>query len=158
MSKLDDIYYKNRILAPIYWDRKRVSFQTRDITDLHKAKYMACPEDRELIKHKHILYGKQHKWNDTGICVEGITDVWRMGYNAFAVFGIKFTRKQVRQITKHFKRVIILFDDDPQAIKQAKLLKAELLIRGVEAIIEDIKGDPASLMEQDAKNILKKFY
>lgn len=158
VAMLDDISYKHRILAPIFWEGERVSFQARDITDRHKVKYMGCPEDREKIKHKHILYGKQSAWSETGICVEGITDVWRLGTKAFATFGIKFTKKQIRQIAKNFLRVIIMFDDDPQAQKQAKLLEGELQFRGVETKRIDLKGDPADLTEKQAKYLVKKIY
>lgn len=158
IAKLDDTKYNHRILAPIFWDGEQVSFQTRDITERHPAKYMACPEDRELIKHKHILYGKQEKWGDVGICVEGITDVWRLGTNSFATFGIKFTHKQVRQIANHFKRVLILFDDDPQAQEQAKKLQSELAFRGVEAVNIELENDPGSLSSAAAKDLVKKIY
>lgn len=157
LSKLDDISYKHRILAPINWDGEQVSFQTRDITGKHKVKYLACPEDRELIKHKHVLYGKQGEWGDVGIAVEGITDVWRMGVHAFSTFGIAFTHRQIRHMAKHFRRVIIIFDEEPQAQKQAKTLQAELKVRGVEAIIETVQTDPADLGEAEAKNLLRKF-
>lgn len=158
IAKLDGIDYSHRILAPIYWDGKQVSFQTRDITGRHPAKYMACPEDRELIKHKHILYGRQQDWEDTGICVEGITDVWRLGTKAFATFGIKYTRRQLRHIAASFKRVFIIFDDESQAQKQAKELVSELNFRGVEAINITINGDPGDLSEKEARDLIKKIY
>ena len=158
MSMLDGVSYKHRILAPITWEGEQVTFQARDITDRHKLKYMACPEDRELIKHKHILYGRQQDWTDVGIAVEGITDVWRLGSAAFCTFGIDYTPRQVRCISKQFRRVIIIFDEDAQAQKQAEKLRADLLIRGIETIIETIEGDPAELSDKDAKNLIKKIY
>jgi len=158
LSRLDNIDYSHRILAPIYWEGERVSFQTRDITGRHPAKYMGCPEEREAVKHKDILYGKQNQWGEKGICVEGITDVWRLGGSAFATFGIKFTRKQIRRIANQFNEVIILFDDDPQAIEQAKKLKHELRFRGLSVSIETLKGDPADLSNKEAKKLIQKIY
>jgi len=111
VSLLDGIDYKHRIMAPIYWDGRQVTFQARDITDRHTLKYMACPADRELIHHKDILYGKQEAWGDTGICVEGVTDVWRLGPQAFCTFGIKYTNTQLRLIAKTFRRVFVVFDN-----------------------------------------------
>ena len=158
-SSLDKIDYKHRIIAPIYWDGKVITFQARDITNKHPMKYLACPKNREIIHHKHIIYGKQESWGSTGICVEGITDVWRFGVNSFAVFGIEYTSIQLRLITKQFKRVAVVFDDDKQAIKQANKLIAELQFRGVEAFKIDIKGDPGVMNQEEAnylvKNILK---
>ena len=112
ISQLDEISYKHRIIAPIYWNGERVSFQGRDATGKHPKKYMTCPKDRELIHHKEILYGKQSEWGSTGICVEGITDVWRLGTASFATFGIKYTPKQLRLVAKSFTRVFILFDPE----------------------------------------------
>lgn len=159
VSTLDKISYKHRVLAPIHWNGERVSFQARDITGRHKLKYLACPEERELIKHKHILYGRQEKWKETGICVEGITDVWRLGFAAFCTFGIDYTQHQVRQITKHFSRVIIIFDEEPQAQRQARKLQADLEIRGLEVIrVNDLKTDPGNLSDKQAEELIKRIY
>jgi len=131
-----------------------VSFQTRDITGKSDLKYISCPKAREVIQHKHILYGKN--WNrKVGIAVEGVTDVWRLGPAAFAVFGIEFLNQQVRQMAKLFKRVIVLFDDDPQAIRQAAILMEELKFRKVDAAQEIIKGDPGEMSPADADYLVK---
>jgi len=157
ISLLDGISYKHRIIAPINWNGERVSFQGRDATDKHPKKYMACPKDRELVHHKEILYGKQSEWGTTGICVEGVTDVWRFGTAAFATFGIKYTPKQLRIMAKSFKRVAIIFDDDPQAIEQAYKLISELEFRGVEASHIPIIGDPGSMDQKDANYLIKQL-
>jgi hypothetical protein len=135
MSFLDDINYSHRIIAPIYWNGKQVSFQGRDVTNHHPKKYMACPIPREIIHHKHILYGKQEKWTDTGVCVEGITDVWRFGYYSFAVFGIEYTLEQVRVISKAFHRVMVIFDGgEVKAQEKASKLVSELKFRGMDVL------------------------
>ena len=157
ISLLDDVDYKHRIMAPIYWDLQQVTFQARDITDRHKLKYMACPKDRELVHHKHILYGKQEAWGDTGICVEGITDVWKLGEKAFATFGIEYTPIQLRLIANTFKRVFVLFDDESQAIKQATKLMNELKFRGLNAERINIDGDPGSMKQDDADYLIKQL-
>lgn len=158
VARLDNIDYSHRVLAPIIWRGKEVSWQSRDITGKHAIKYMACPKKRELIDHKDVLYGRQQDWKDTGICVEGITDVWRMGPLSFATFGISFTKKQVRVIVNHFKRVIILYDDEPQAQEKAKLLGKELAFRGLKTKNIKITGDPGDLSPKQAKNLIKRFY
>lgn len=158
ISKLDKTNYSHRLLAPIHWDGERVSFQARDITGKQKQKYLACPKDRELINHQKILYGRQEKWGEIGIAVEGITDVWRLGPRAFATFGIDFTPPQVRAMAKHFKRIVILFDDEPQAQRQAKKLQAELAIRGTDSKILTITGDPGDLDQKKANYIVKRIF
>lgn len=156
VSFLDGIDYRNRIIIPIFWEGKQVSFQTRAITDRTNLRYISCPKAREKIPHQSILYGKN--WNrDIGICVEGVTDVWRLGPIAFAIFGIEFSSKQARWISKLFKQVIILFDDDPQAIKQGQLLKAELSFRGVDTHQEIIEGDPGGMKQDDANHLVSQL-
>jgi len=146
------IEYKNRILIPIYWDNKVVSFQTRTTADI-SMRYITCPKSREIIHHKDILYGNQHGWKDTGIVVEGITDVWRMGVTTAATFGIEFTPRQVRVLAKNFKRVIVIFDGEEQAQKQADKLINELRARGISSAKEVIQGDPAELSQSEANYI-----
>lgn len=157
LSRLDNTDYKHRIIIPIMWDGKIVSFDSRDITDKSKSKYMKCSEVREEIPHKSILYGKQEKWKDTGICVEGTFDVWRMGFNAFSTSGIKYTSAQLRLIAKTFKRVPVIFDNESQAIRQANKLIADLKFRNVDAFRVDIEGDPGGLSEKEAKYLLKQL-
>ena len=157
VSFLDHIDFKHRIIAPILWGGEQVSFQARDITERSSLRYITCPENREKKKHKHILYGMQDQWKDVGICVEGITDAWRFGTIAFATFGITFTPQQVRVIAKHFKKVFIVFDDDPQAIEQGKILKSELEFRGLWVHQEIIVGDPGSMDQEDADHLIKQL-
>lgn len=158
MSFLDGIPYKFRILTPIYWEGKIVSFQTRDYTGKQEKKYLACPREREIIHHKHLLYGNQKSWGEVGLCVEGTFDVWRLGDKAFSTLGIGYTPEQVRLISRIFKKVFIIFDPEKQAHAQAEKLKQELQFRGVKAInYVGIGTDPADLSQDDADHLLKEL-
>ncbi len=156
-SRLDGTWYSQRIIAPVIWDQQAISFISRDTTGSSPHKYIVCPLDREIKPHKHVLYGKQEKWRSTGICVEGITDVWRLGVRSFATFGINYTPQQIRTIAKNFKRVPVVFDDDPQAIKQADKLVRELRFRNVDAFRVDITDDPGSLSQSEANYLVKQL-
>lgn len=157
LSIMDKIDYKWRLVIPITWQGRVVSFQTRDITKRHPVKYISCPKNREIVPHKHILYGNEKNWEifRVGICVEGVTDVWKLGDFAFALFGIKYTKEQMRLIAKKFDKVCILFDDDPQAQKQAQILKAQLELRGLDIFIQKIDNDPGSLSPAQATKLIK---
>lgn len=155
VSRLDNVSYRFRIFIPFYWNAEIVSFDSRDITGKQQNKYQACPAYYETIGHKQILYGDQENWNpELGICVEGPTDVWRLGQQAFATSGIQYTRNQVRVMSSIFKRIAVVYDDDPQAQVQAKKLVAELRFRGVDAWNVSITGDPGSLTNKKAKELL----
>lgn len=154
-SILDKAEYKYRILAPVYWENRMVSFQARDVTGKSKLKYKACTKEREHIHHKHILYGKPEKLGGTGIIVEGITDVWRLGESSFALFGIGFTTKQILILYKTFEKVFIVFDEDPQALQKGKELTWELRGLGMKAEQIIIPGDPGSMVQEEANELVK---
>lgn len=155
-SRLDNMDYKHRIVIPFIWNTEQVSFDSRDITDKHPYKYMACPAERERISHKDILYGKQSEWTDTAIVVEGPTDVWRFGVHAIAASGIKYTPRQVRVIAKNFKKVWVVFDSNEiQALIQAKQLVADLKFRGVRAATAFLtSGDPGRCPQEYANKFV----
>jgi hypothetical protein len=155
LGELGGVDYRFRIIIPYTWNGEVVSFDSRDITGKQTARYKACPAEYETISHKEILYGNQEAWTPTGICVEGPTDVWRLGEHAFAVSGIQYTQKQVRVISQTFRRVAVIFDDEPQAQRQAKKLVAELKFRGVDAWNIKIKGDPGDLEQDEANELIK---
>jgi hypothetical protein len=155
-SKLGSLSYKFRIIIPFYWNGEIVSFDSRDITDKQQNRYQACPAEYESVGHKQILYGDQEAWNPKiGICVEGPTDVWRLGELAFATSGIKYTESQVKIMASIFKRIAVVYDDDPQAQVQAKKLVDELKLRDVNAWNIQIKGDPGDLTQKEARELLK---
>jgi len=163
ISVLDTIDYKHRIIIPFNWQMKVVSFDSRDVTGKHLAKYMACPKEREFTPHKSILYGKQKLWGETGIILEGPTDVWRFGPKSVAVSGIEFKPEQIRVIAKQWKRVAVCFDgDEVQARIQANKLVSELKFRNVDAFRVDIHGDPGGMAQKEAdylvKQLVKKIY
>ncbi len=157
VSFLDGIAYSHRILIPISWGGEVVSFQARDITHKSDLKYVACPKKRELIHHKDILYGNQAKWGKTAIVVEGVTDVWRLGTNAVATFGIAFKMEQVLQLAKHFSRLVILFDSEPQAQQQARSLMVKLRTLGKAVELETIEDDPGSMKQEDANHLVRQI-
>jgi hypothetical protein len=161
-----DLDYRFRIIIPFYWNDKIVSFDSRDITNKHIAKYMACPGDREIIPHKSILYVSQFFRQEnvsTAICVEGPSDVWRFGRTSFATSGIKFTTDQLRLISKMFKRVAVIYDgpsetsQELEAYNQASILIGELKFRGVDAFRVEIKGDPGSMKQSEADYLVKQL-
>ncbi len=154
--------YKFRIIAPIFYAGRLVSYQGRDITEKSNLKYKACPEKLELIHHKDILYGLDEVKGDSIIVVEGIFDAWRMGRGAVATYGIGFTNKQV-VILNQFKNRFIMYDRreiNPQAGEQAEKLERLLICDGTKhtEIIElDEADDPGSLTQEQADQIKREL-
>lgn len=152
------IDYKYRILIPIEWEGRAVTFQARDYTGKQEIKYKACPEERESIHHKHILYGHKSLWEKRrAILVEGAADVWRIGVNACCTFGTGYTPEQTRLIVEKFDELFIMFDPEPIAQKRAKELQQELAFWGVKAVLYDpgLTTDPGDMTEEQARYVLK---
>lgn len=150
--------YNFRIIAPIYVNGILVSYQGRDISGKSEIKYKACKQEDEVIDHKHCLYGIDNVPNKNVVVVtEGIADVWRLGPGAVATFGIKFKPAQIIELKK-FKRVIALFDSDPQAIEEADKLSEALASFNVEVEnIEMADGDPGELSQKEADALMNEL-
>lgn len=150
--------YKFRIIAPIFFEKQLVSYQGRDITDQSKSRYKACPKEKEIIHHKHILYNIDNAISDTLIIVEGIMDVWRLGDGSVATFGTGYSQEQIDLIVKKgYKKVFIIYD--PGAQDKANILGKNLNLFGIQATIIDLLDcDPGELSENEAKNLLKEIY
>lgn len=151
--------YAARIVAPITFNGVLCSYQGRDITGTADLRYKACQQKDEVISHQHLVYGfDQAIQFEQCVVVEGITDVWRLGFGAVCVFGIEFTDYQVRMLASNFKKVYIAFDQEPQAQKQATKLNNELSFRGVECeFIVAGETDPAEMEQEEADKLMRKL-
>ncbi len=151
--------YKWRIIAPIMFDGIMVSYQGRDITNKSKLKYKACPKEKEVMEHQHIVYGLDHVKGDSCVIVEGITDVWRLGYGAVSCFGTSFTTQQVNLIAERMKTVFVLFDGgEEDSAKMARELGVMLSARGIEVenlILE--RGDPGEMPQEEADLLMEEL-
>lgn len=145
--------YKFRILIPILWGGKIVSYQGRDWTGKSELRYKTCPIEEEIIHHKHVLYCPTMP-QDSIVVVEGVTDVWRLGPGSAATFGTGFTREQILVLSS-FKRVFLLYDGEPAATDRAHQMIYQLSALGcdTELILLD-GGDPAEMSQGDADNLM----
>lgn len=101
-----------RIIIPIHYQGKVISYTARDITGMQSNKYLTAPESVQTYNPKHILYGADFSDNSTVLVVEGPMDAWRFGYGAVATFGIKYTREQILFLAKNYKNIKVLYDAD----------------------------------------------
>lgn len=101
-----------RIIIPIHFQGKVISYTARDITGLQENKYLTAPESIQTYNPKHTLYGMDYSDNRTVLVVEGPLDVWRFGYGAVATFGVKYTREQVMLLAKRYRNIKVLYDAD----------------------------------------------
>ncbi|MCP4761268.1 MAG: hypothetical protein GY870_05770 [archaeon] len=149
--------YKFRIVAPIYFKKNLVSYQGRCITGKSNLKYKACSKENEKIHHKNILYGLDHVVKDSVLVVEGLFDVYKLGYGAISTFGASYTWSQVLLLNR-FKNIFIFFDSDQAGIDQGKKLAA--LLSGIDStkhieIISVDSGDPGDLSDTEASELMR---
>lgn len=155
--------YSNRIIIPIYFQNRLVSFHSRDITGKAKIPKKACSTEKEVVHFRDTLYGYDYVKGNTVIVSEGPFDVWRWGQgNAVATFGIKFSERQVDLLTA-FKNIIIVFDSGNEEKKEEQAgLKAEELADKLSIwhnvwIIDQLGSDPADFSQSKANRLLKYF-
>jgi len=102
--------YKFRILFPIFFESKMISYTGRDYSGKSPLRYLSCPGANEILCHKHIAFGWDDLPDNRAIIVEGIMDKMRLGDHAVALFGSSYTPQQVLLLGS-LDQAIILFDN-----------------------------------------------
>lgn len=108
--------YANRLILPIYFDGKLVSWAARALFPT-KTKYMYPPSDEHFNDRGTIIYGLDQIFQSEEVqqiqVVESITDAWHM--NGMAVLSKNVTREQL-DILKYFnfkkKKLLFVLDND----------------------------------------------
>ena len=148
--------FSYRIITPIYYNNKIVSYQGRDFTNKQDLRYITCKPEHEIMHHKNILFNLDNCKNKSVIVVEGVYDSFRIGDNSCSTFGISYKQEQVALLAKKFDRIFTLFDGEQQAQEQAIKLCRDLALVGKEAINVCLdEGDPADQSEQDIYELKK---
>ncbi len=89
--------YMHRLIAPVYYQGRLVSFQAADMTGFGSLPYQAAPLSMGRIND--YLYGYD-EIDKIMIVVEGLTDKWRVGIESVAAFTSHLTPSQVELIKK----------------------------------------------------------
>lgn len=149
--------YCQRIIIPIFYKKKIVSFQGRDITGINKLRYKACNKQNEIIHHKHILYNLDNCKNNFVIVVEGVFDVFRFGDNCCCTFGKSYTKKQLLLLQK-YNHIFILFDNDMAGQKASKKLANDLqAFPNINIYNITCNSDPGDMTQTEAQKILNEI-
>ena len=151
--------YQYRLIIPVKYKNKIVSYQTRRVFDNNSIRYKNCKISDSVIQNKHLCYNLDNCCNRQAIGVEGVTDVWRLGDNSFATFGTSFTDQQLLVIKKHFDTVYWLYDPGVESLKKAKEAAYKLSGIGLSVEIIQIDGinDPGSMNEKDVIELKKEL-
>lgn len=159
VSSLDRVNLANRIVIPIYWGGRAVSWQTRSISDRPGVvRYKGCPKEREVVPQGSIIYGKPGaRWGDTGVMVEGVTDVWTLGADAFASFGVGVSIGQLKTIASQFNRVVIAFDPEITAQHKAAEIADKLEPSQVDVLCKKPHKEPGEMAPEEAREFMQEL-
>jgi hypothetical protein len=147
--------YAWRIFIPIQYWGKTVSWTTRSLCD-KGLRYITAKPEQEAISPKQFLFGEQHCLH-TIIVVEGVFDVFKIGYGAVATLGVGYSQEQFECMTKYPRR-IICFDNEPLVQNRAAILCENLSAYPGETINLRLEAkDPGSTPQYKIDNIRKQF-
>jgi DNA primase len=149
--------YTDRIIIPINYEGSLVSYITRDITGEKQNKYKVCPSDDELVDHKDILFNIDNCTEDWVIVVEGSLDCMKFEPSVVcSTLGIKYSQSQANALKK-FSTVFVLFDSEPKARLQGKLLASGLSLGGVNAYNLQLSGgrDPGDCSYEEMSDLVE---
>ena len=152
-------FWKNRIIIPIYAGGKLVSMQGRAIFENQTPKYFNLPIEDSVVDLKETLYGMYYVIGDKVLVVEGVFDMWRMGFGTVATYGTSYTDAQIKLLLR-YKRIFLLYDlDSEEAVESGRRLVNVLKAHGRKAMAINIafKGDPGDF-NQDQVNYIYRTY
>lgn len=149
--------YAYRIITPIYYNNRIVSYQGRDYTGRQEARYMTCKPEFEIIHHKKILFNLDNCKQDSVIVCEGVYDAFRFGNDCCCTFGTGYKGEQVNLLAKRFTRVFLMYDPEPEAQERARVMGDALSLAGIDVqnILLNNGKDPGDQSEQTVKELKK---
>lgn len=124
-TQSDRFICENRLIIPIYHKKRMVGWQARAAYDCdwkssHIPKYYTAPGT----PRRQVLYnfGNAVRFR-TGVIVEGVTDVWKLGPQAVCTLGATMTMQQQTLFVKGFRNHagILLYDPDIKDQMKEKL-------------------------------------
>lgn len=150
--------FKYRIIIPVYYRGKLVSYLGRDVTGEAKLKYKNLAMTKSVLSIKDCVYNIDNIHNKAIIC-EGVMDCWRFGHSAVALFGLLYTQRQVQVLSRKLKEAIVCFDSEKVAQEQAEKLAEELSWAGVRVSILSIDTkDPGEMNQKEANKIRQHLF
>ena len=133
------IDFSDRLVVPIC-DRggRVVAFQGRTIARNEPIRWKFPPLDRVAAHYKETLYNLHAHKGDTVAVVEGIVDAWKLGRGSVASYGTSMSQGQMR-LLGGFRRVVMLFDSEPEAQARARRAAREIASLGARVDVVDLQ-------------------
>lgn len=149
-----------RLIAPVWYDGKYVSYVGRDVSGMSSTRYLTCFPANEVRDVKLCVFGMQYAVHKKVVVVEGMFDAFRIGHGAIATLGTGWKQEQAEIIARNYDVSYILFDPEHEAQKRAtKLANALSVIGKHKSYVLGMSGttadDPGDLTDSEADEIRK---
>jgi hypothetical protein len=158
--------WKFRIIVPVYYHGQLLSWTGRSILSKEKLKQLDIPRYKNLSVEKSIKNIKELFFNidncksDTVVLTEGAFDVLRFDGNAICSMGTELTESQINLLASRFRKIFILFDNEPEAQKKARKFGLQLSSIGIEIEVvnayEDFGKNDMGECNREEIEIIKK--
>ena len=139
--------WKFRIIIPLILGGKIVSWTARSILSKDRIDELKIPRYKNLsieesvMNPKDILFNLDNSLSNTVVLTEGAFDVFRLGDNFICSFGTTLTQYQIAEIKKRYKKIYIMFDNEPEAQDKARKYGLQLSSIGCDVEVVDAYSD-----------------
>lgn len=158
--------WKFRIIIPVYYQGQLLSWTGRSILSKEKLKQLDIPRYKNLSIEKSVKNIKELFFNidncksDTVVLTEGAFDVLRFDGNAICSMGTELTESQINLLANRFRKIFILFDNEPEAQKKARKFGLQLSSIGIDIEVvnayEDFGKNDMGECSREEIEIIKK--
>jgi len=151
-----DPTWHHRIIIPIYHNGVLVSWQGRSVAKDAEIRYLTLGVEKSVMDPKSVFFNWDNATGSVVIVNEGPFDSMRLGDGAIATLGTSTTEAQVR-LLKKFKKVIVLFDPEKNALIRAEKFAQKVAAMGINVEVVDTEADDdVGAMPQEEADKLKK--
>ena len=145
--------WKYRIIIPLIVGGRIVSWTGRSILSKEECERLKIPRyknlsrDNSIYSKEDLFYNLDYSSGDTVILTEGPFDVMRLGDkngysdNVICSLGTQMTQKQIMLLGQKYKKVFILFDNEPEAQNKARKFGIQISAIGVDVEVVDAYSD-----------------
>lgn len=148
-------HYGYRVVIPLKYNNRIISYTARDYTGLQDPKVKACKLDLEIIPHKDMLFGIDYAKYKNVVVLEGEWDQMRVSDGSVATYGTEVTLPQLILLASKFDNIFFLFDGgESEALRHAYVASTILTSFGKHVeVLEMDSGDPDEVFA-DEKELL----
>ena len=141
---------KYRLVVPIFYKDLLVSYQGRDVTNQHPAKYLTAEG-----QVNRFVFGIDDLEGDTAIITEGVFDAIRVGPPAVCSFGIDLSASQIGLLLAHnIRKVVFMWDADAYLKARAAVKKIQPFMEAVKIVKLPYGADPDSLDKKESLQLI----